>query len=79
MSVETLTAFFGWMAVLNLAYLALATLVLTAAPGWMSGLHHRLFGVAPDDLRLLYYKWLAQYKIAVLVFAVAPYLALRLI
>ncbi len=78
MTIDQLTTFFGWMAVLNLAYLILATLVLMGAQNWLTGLHQRWFGVAKDDLTLAYFKWLANYKIAVLVFAVAPYLALRL-
>lgn len=79
MALDQLTTFFGWMAILNIAYLALASLVIMAAPGWLTGLHQRWFGMAPHDLKMFYFKWLAQYKIATLIFAVAPYLALRLI
>ncbi len=78
MTVEALTTFFGWMAVLNIAYLLIATVMLTVARGWVSNLHHRLMGPNEKDLEMAYFNWLGTYKIMVMVFSVIPYVALRL-
>ncbi len=79
MTVETLTTVFGWMAVLNLGYLILATAVLFFLQDWVVGIHTKWFKLDPDAVRAEHYRFLANYKIAALVFSVAPYLALKLI
>ncbi len=78
MTLDTLTTFFGWMAVLNIAYLALATIILTVARDWVSGQHQRLLGVSKADLAPAYFHWLGNYKIFTMIFSVVPYIALRL-
>lgn len=79
MTIETVTTFFGWLAVINIAYLMLATLAIVAMQSWMMGIHQRLFGLDEEELKRAYFKWLATYKTFTLVFSVAPYLALKLI
>jgi hypothetical protein len=78
MSQEMLTTFFGWMSVINIAFLTLATVLMLVLRDWTVALHSRLFGLSEADVRTALYGWLAQYKIATLVLSVAPYLALRL-
>ena len=79
MSVFTdLTAFLGWCTLINLAFLGIATLALTAMRGTILSIHRRMFGIAEKDLLLLYMQYLANYKIVVLVFNLVPYLALRI-
>jgi len=78
MTVETLTTVFGWMAILNLGYLMLATTVLFFMQDWVVGIHAKWFKLEPEAVRAEHYRFLANYKIATLVFAVAPYLALKL-
>lgn len=79
MTQETLTAFLGWMAVLNIAFLTLATLLILAMKGWAARLHGRLFGLEPADVHLAMYDWLGRYKLATLILSVMPYLAVRLV
>jgi len=45
MTVETLTTFFGWMAVINIAYLALVAVAVMGMQSWMIGVHQRMFGL----------------------------------
>ncbi|GAB4299496.1 MAG: hypothetical protein Kow0058_15250 [Roseovarius sp.] len=78
MSEDMLTSFFGWMALLNLAVLILASLLILAMRDRVAGLHARLFGLEAATVRRAIYVWLGHYKIATLVLAVIPYLALRL-
>lgn len=79
MSVETFTTFFGWMAVINIGYLTLATLVMLGMRTRMAGVHQRMFGISEQELKLAYFNWIANYKIVALVFSVVPYIALRLL
>ena len=77
MTPEFLLHFFGWMAVINIAFLTLATLGIIATRDWAAGLHARMFGVDAADVRLAMYGWLGHYKLATLILTVVPYLALR--
>jgi hypothetical protein len=79
MTIEQLTAFFGWAAVINVAVLVLSTGALLAMRGTITGVHARLFGLDETDLGRAYFQYLAQFKIATIVFSIAPYLALRII
>jgi hypothetical protein len=75
---ETLTEFFGWASVINVAILLLSTLSVIAFRGAITGLHARLFGLDETDLGRAYFQYLAQYKIAIIVLNIAPYFALKL-
>ena len=78
MTQENLTAFFGWMAVINIAFLGVSTLLILTIRDWAAQLHGKLFGLEPAMVLKEMYGWLATYKLATLILSVAPYLALRL-
>jgi len=73
------TAFFGWASVINIAILLFSTVMLIFTRETVSEIHSKLFGVDKKDLGRAYFQYLAQYKIAIIVFNVTPYLALRVI
>ena len=79
MTTETLTIFLGWMTVINILVLMLSSLVLLTAREKISKIHARLFGLDQVGVGLIYFQYLAQYKIAIIVFNIAPYLALRIL
>jgi hypothetical protein len=79
MSIEQLTSFFAWCTLLNMAFLISATIALCAMRGFAMSIHSRMFGVSTSDLPNIYFKYLAYFKIAVIVFNLTPYLALRII
>ena len=68
----------GWCAVLNIGLLSLSTLMVVGLGGSMRSLHSRLFAMTDAELNRAYFQYLALYKIAFLVFNLAPYLALRI-
>jgi hypothetical protein len=49
------------------------------AGGPIKRLHAKMFGLSEEDLSRAYFQYLAQYKIAIFVFNLAPYLALRIV
>ncbi|MEQ9694474.1 DUF6868 family protein [Shimia sp. SDUM112013] len=79
MSQDVLTAFFGWMTILNFGLLLVAGISLIALRDWAADLHARLFGIEKQDVQNVYFRWLALYKLFILIFCVMPYIALRLI
>ena len=77
MTIATLTELLGWTSVINLAILSLSTLTVIAMRGTIATIHSTLFGLDAKDLERAYFQYLAQYKIAIFVFNIAPYIALK--
>ena len=77
-TIESLTTFFGWCAVINFSVLIIATLSMLALQDMMIRIHSNLFSLREDDLRRAYFDYLARYKIAIFIFNLAPYAALKL-
>lgn len=77
MSIESLTAFLGWMTLINVGLMLLTLLGLVLMKR-ARVVHQRLFGLSSSDLSRAYFAYLAQYKLLVLVFNLVPYLALRI-
>ena len=78
MDTATLTQFFGWCFVINSAILLILTIVLVTCKGFVSRTHGKLFGIAEDNLVQSYFNFLSLIKIAIIVFNLTPYLALKL-
>jgi Family of unknown function (DUF6868) len=77
-SIEVLATFFGWCSVVNISLLLVAAVALILARDPISRIHAKLFGISQKDLSLVYFEYLGHYKVAILVFNLVPYLALRL-
>jgi hypothetical protein len=78
-SLDTLREFLGWCTVINSALLLAAAAALIPFRGPISSIHGRMFGLGEADLSRAYFQYLAHYKIAILVFNLIPYVAVRLI
>lgn len=78
-NIESITEFLGWCAVLNIGLLTCYTIVLVSSVGdWAKSIHAKLFRVSKEGLEPLYFNFLANYKIAVLILNVIPYIALKI-
>jgi len=78
MTQEFLTTVFGWMTVLNIAFLTFTTLMIVVLQDWIAGVHGRLFQMERTDLKRAYFGYLAHYKILTIVLCLVPWLALKL-
>ena len=58
--------------------LILTFLVVTLLRSTILQIHSKMFGLSEEDLVRAYFQYMAQYKIVVLVFFLAPYVALKL-
>lgn len=77
MNLATLTTFLGWATLINIVVLLFSTAAIVGLRNHIATVHQRLFGLNGADLGRAYFQYLAQYKIAVLVFNLTPYLALK--
>ncbi len=77
-SLDAVTTFFGWATVINFVFLTVATISIVTMRGFISGMHGKMFGLDPVDLSRAYFQYIAQFKIAVIVFSLTPYIALKL-
>ena len=76
--INTLTEFLGWCSVINVSVLFLSTIALAVARKPVSGIHSKIFGVSASDLPLTYMQYLGNYKIAIIVLNIVPYIALKI-
>ena len=77
MTVEQWTAFLGWNAALQVALLVVTVLILMAARGWVARVHGALMGVDVEALPIEYFRFVAAWKLLVIVFLVVPYFVMR--
>ena len=78
LTLESLMVFFGWCSVINILVLVFSTVSLLIFKGPISAIHSRMFGVDPKNIATLYFQYLANYKIAIFMLNIVPYLALRI-
>ena len=77
-SIETLTTFLGLASLINLAMLTVGAILLILMRGTLTKLHAKMYGLSEADLARAYFQYLAQYKIAIIVLNLVPYLALKI-
>lgn len=75
---DLLVRFLGWCSLLNLGVYVLSVVALSMFRPLTSRVHSRWFGQDEARLPAEYIRFLGNYKIAILVFNLAPYGALRL-
>ncbi|WP_078459044.1 DUF6868 family protein [Solemya velum gill symbiont] len=64
---------------MNLGILTFSTVMLITNVGdWPKGIHSKLFGVQKEGLDAMYFNFLANYKLAIFIFNLVPYLALKI-
>ncbi|NNE88197.1 MAG: hypothetical protein HKN27_08985 [Silicimonas sp.] len=79
MTMAEVTAVFGWMLVINVAVYTLAAVMIIFARDWTAKLEARITGVPAKEWPRLFIAYLSRYKIAIMVFNLAPWLALRVV
>ena len=77
-TIDTLREFFGWCSIINIVLLTLSSILIIAVRGSVSRIHGKMFNMDENDISKEYFHYLGQYKIATLVFSIAPYFALKI-
>jgi hypothetical protein len=79
MDIETVRHFFAWCTVINYAMLLLWFALHMSLNSWLVGISQRFFRIPPEKYDSATYKGMMFYKLAIFLFNLAPYLALRVI
>ena len=77
-SIETVTEFLGWTTAINFGILMFAVIMLVLMRSYISKIHAKMFGLSEADISRAYFQHLGQYKIAIFVFNLVPYIALKI-
>ena len=78
MTLTQLTEWLGWASILNIGFLIIATILLVVMRPLISKLHSKIFDVPDKDLLLIYFKYLANYKMLIFIFILIPYISLKI-
>ena len=79
MDIQTLTAFFMWCTILNVALLVLSSLFCLCAGDWVYRIHSKWFSISRETFNVAIYSFLGLYKVLVFVFCLIPYVALLIV
>lgn len=78
LTIATLTEFLGWSSIINIGILIIASLSVMLMRDSMIKIHGKIFGLDTPDLSRAYFQYIAQYKIAIFVLNIAPYISLKI-
>ena len=79
MDMPTLTAFFMWCTIINVALFVWAVVWFVAAPNLMYRVQSAFFPLPRESFDVLMYGFLGGFKILILVFNLVPYVALLIV
>ncbi|RLA78296.1 MAG: hypothetical protein DRG78_15495 [Epsilonproteobacteria bacterium] len=79
LTIEIITEFLGWCSVINIVILALSAIFIIVFNDTTIKIHSKLFNLDKIYLQQSYFKYLAQYKIIIIIFNIVPYFALKII
>ena len=77
MTIDTLTTFLGWCSIINIGLLLFSTIMMIVIRDFAIKLHSSLFGVNPEELPIIYLQYLGNYKVAIIILNIVPYIALK--
>jgi len=79
MTVETMRAALGWCSIINIGLLLWWFFAITVLHDWIYKIHSKWFKLSPATFNTIHYAGMAFFKIAVIVFNIVPYFALRIV
>ena len=79
MDTQTLTAFFKWCTIINVAVFILSAIMIITVPDFIYATQGQLFDLPRDALNISLYAFLGIFKLAILIFNLVPYVAQRII
>lgn len=71
--------FLGWCTIINFGLLAFSSITLTLFRKQVITIHAKLFGIKEKKLPKIYFKFLAYFKLVVIILNLTPYIALKIL
>lgn len=78
-TLDAFTAVLGWCTVINFGVLILAAIALVPMRGLIISIHSRMFNLSEEHLSAAYLQYMAQYKLAIFILNLVPYIALKIV
>lgn len=78
MDLGLLSEFLGWCLAINVGLLCFSTISILLMMNSIIKVHQRMFGLEPIALKQSYFNYLANYKIAIIILNLVPFLALKM-
>ena len=78
MYINEITTFFGWCTVINMAVYLFSALAIIVFKRFTTKLHSNVMGIDAKALPAMYFYYLGNYKLGIMIFNLAPYFALKL-
>jgi hypothetical protein len=79
MAVEELRSFLGWCTLINYAVLLYWFAMLVLARDFIRRFHARWFSLPDEEFDFIHYGLMGIYKLGIILFNLAPYLALHIV
>jgi hypothetical protein len=79
MTLETIRAALGWCTIINWGFLFFWAVFLRAGHDFVYNIHNKWVPVPAAEFDSIHYKGMACYKTGIILFNLAPYLALRIV
>lgn len=79
MDAQIVCEMLGYSSIINYTILLIWFIVFTFAKKWIYNLHSKWFSIDPRQYDMLHYKLMAQFKLLIFVFNLAPFFALCII
>ena len=79
MTVENTLAVLGWCMVINFSLIIIWALALGWAPNLTYKTQRLVTRISQEDFERIMYKLIGQYKLGIMIFNFAPYVAMRIV
>ena len=77
-SIDTLATFFGWCSVINIGVLLLSVLKYGVFGDITVTISAKVFGVTREEATVTFFRVFQQYRFALAIFSIVPYIALKI-
>jgi len=77
-SIESLTTFFGWCAIINIGMILMIMLTWSFFHEGIARIHAKIFGITAEETKVTFFRVFQQYRLALAVLNLVPYIVLKI-
>jgi len=77
-NIQTITTFLGWCTVINLGVYIFTASMLIILKEPVKNIHSKLSGMAVEKLDEVYFNYLGNFKLAIIILNIVPYVSLKI-
>ena len=78
MNIEMIREFLGWCTIINFSLMTLSFIKVYTLPDALAGFRQKKFGLDEESVRRLQGQFFVNYKVAIIIFNLTPYIALSI-